>query len=159
MLVFRGVLLPTTIVHEFQNQIGKTWTTQDVENDSDSAFDEDFIDRPGYIYLPGATSTSESFKVALDFARAPSNQSSDSLPLHSVLFVICLHNYEGFAGFRMNSAMFSAHPEEREILLVEGVNVAVLGIEDMYIDNTEVADPFWKDFNMKSVTVIYLYHM
>ena len=59
----------------------------------------------------------------------------------------------------MNSAMFSAHPEEREILLMEGVNVAVLGIEDMYIDNSEIADPFWKDFNMKSVTVIYLYHV
>ena len=30
MLVFRGALLPTTIVHEFQNQIGKRWTTEDV---------------------------------------------------------------------------------------------------------------------------------
>ena len=43
-------------------------------------------------------------------------------------------------------------------MLMEGVRVAVLGIEEMYIDNSEVADPFWKDFNMKSVTVVYLYH-
>ena len=43
-------------------------------------------------------------------------------------------------------------------MLMEGVCVAVLGMEEMYIDNTEVADPFWNDFNMKSVTVVYLYH-
>ena len=97
MLVFRGALLPTTIIHEFQNQIGKRWTKEDKPIGMD-------IDSPGYIHLPGATSTSESFKVALDFARAPANESADSLPLHSVLFVICLHNWEGFTGFRMNSA-------------------------------------------------------
>ena len=90
MLVFRGALLPTTIIHEFQNQIG---TRAQWNNDIS-----------GYIHLPGATSTLESFKVALDFARAPANESADSLPLHSVLFVICLHNFYGFTGFRMNSA-------------------------------------------------------
>ena len=102
-MVFRGALLPTTIIHEFQNQIGKRWTREDVEKE-DSYLVESYIGKPGYIHLPGATSTSESFKVALDFARAPANESADSLPLHSVLFVICLHNWNGFAGFRMNSA-------------------------------------------------------
>ena len=109
MLVFRGALLPTTIVHEFQNQIGKRWTKEDVEKE-DNILAEWDNNKPGYIHLPGATSTSESFKVALDFARAPTNQLADSLPVHSVLFVICLHNFQLLSGFRMNSAMFSAHP-------------------------------------------------
>ena len=153
MLVFRGALLPITIIHEFQNQIGKRWTKEDNEK-----YSWLIIDSPGCIHLPGATSTSESFKVALDFARAPPSQSAASEQLHSVLFVICLHNYERFNGFRMNSAMFSAHPEEREILLMEGVAMYVLGMEEMYIDNFESTDAFWKNFNMKTVTVVYLYH-
>ena len=103
MLVFRGALLPTTIIHEFLNQIGKRWTREDVKKKG-SIISESRIDSPGYIHLPGTTLTSESFKVALDFARAPANESADSLPLHSVLFVICLHNWGGFNGFRMNSA-------------------------------------------------------
>ena len=108
--------------------------------------------------MPGVTSTSESFKVALDFAKLPAEQTGDATDLHSVLFVICLHNYRGFHGFRMNSAMFSAHPEEREILLMEGVRMAVMGVEEMYIDNSDSDDMFWHDFNKKFITVIYLFH-
>ena len=58
----------------------------------------------------------------------------------------------------MNSALYGAHPEEQEILLMEGVQVAVLGVEDMHIDNSLSADPFWDDFNHKTVTVVYLFH-
>ena len=58
----------------------------------------------------------------------------------------------------MNSAMFSAHPEEREILLMEGVPMAVMSVEEMYIDNSDSDDMFWHDFNKKFITVIYLFH-
>ena len=65
------------------------------------------------IKLPGVTSTSLSYKVALNFAKFP----KDSIDHHdedlsSVLYVICLHNYEKYDGFRMNSALYSAHSEE-----------------------------------------------
>ena len=59
----------------------------------------------------------------------------------------------------MNSALYGAHPEEQEILLMEGVPVAVLGVEDMLIDNSLTADPFWDDFNHKTVTVVYLFQI
>ena len=84
MVVFRGVLFPTKHIFEFQNQIGKRrWTPEDIQAGKDG-------NMAGYVHLPGVTSTSESFKVALDFARAPSNKSLDCANLHSVLFVICL---------------------------------------------------------------------
>ena len=112
----------------------------------------------GCIHLPGVTSTSESFKVALNFAKLPVDQATSASHLQSVLFVICLQNYTGFSGFRMNTGMFSAHPEEREILFMEGVQVAVMGVEEMYIDNSESDDVFWRHFDKKTITVIYLFH-
>jgi len=112
----------------------------------------------GYINLPGNTSTSESYRVALQFAKASMGDKNTTEEHHSTLFAICLHNYHSFNGFRMNSALFSAHPDEKEILLVEGVKVAVLGVEDIYIDNSWSDDEFWLDFNKKTITVIYLFH-
>lgn len=58
----------------------------------------------------------------------------------------------------MDSALYGAHPEEKEIILVEGVEMAVLGIEDMLIDNSLSGDDFWTDFNNKNITVIYLFN-
>ena len=115
------------------------------------------VDMAGTICMPGMTSTSESFKVAMNFAKQPAG-TDNPMNLQSVLFVICLHNYHGFYGLRLNSAMYSAHPEEREILLTEGAPMFVMGVEEMYIDNFESDDIFWADFNMKSINVIYLFH-
>ena len=111
----------------------------------------------GYINLPGTVSTSESFRVALQFARVPKD-TKESDDLHSVLFAICIHNYDNYNGFRMNSALFSAHPQEKELLLIEGAPAAVLGVDEIYIDNSSSGDDFWKDFNKKTVYVIYLFH-
>ena len=105
------------------------------------------------------TSTSTSYRVALQFAKATAEPTTaKAKTLQSVVFAICLQNYDGFDGFRMNSALYGAHPEEQEILLCEGVEVAVLGVEDMHIDNSLSGDPFWDDFNHKTVTVVYLFH-
>ena len=71
------------------------------------------------MHLPGVTSTSLSFRVALEFAKKYSN-STKSKDLQSVIFAICLHNWIGFKGFRMNSALFGSHPEEKEIMIMEG---------------------------------------
>ena len=105
------------------------------------------------------TSTSTSYRVALQFAKAATKSTTTKAKtLQSVIFAICLHNFHRFDGFRMNSALYGAHPEEQEILLVEGLRVAVLGVEDMLIDNSLSVDPFWDDFNHKTVTVVYLFH-
>ena len=143
VLVFRGALLPSSTIAHFAVEQGKT----------------NWDGKPGRIYLPGVTSTSLSFKVALQFAKvAHESMSANSKDLQSVLFAICLHNWKGFHGFRMDSALYGAHPGEQELLLCEGVRVAVLGVEDMLIDNSLGADPFWDDFNHKTVTVVYLFH-
>ena len=78
--------------------------------------------------------------------------------LHSTIFVICIHNYHGFEGFRMDSALFTAHPGEREVLLMEGATMAVLGVEEIYVDNSWTNDPFWTPFNNKHLNVIYLFN-
>merc|ERR1712127_1100629 len=113
--------------------------------------------KTGFINLPGVTSTSSSFRVALQFAK-PTQDSSKSKDLQSVLFAICLQNWSGFNGFRMNSALYGAHPEEKEIMLQEGVPMAVLGVEEVQIDNVLSGDDYWADFNMKTVTIVYLFH-
>ena len=59
----------------------------------------------------------------------------------------------------MNSAVYGAHPEEQEILFMEGLKVAVLGAEDYFIDNSLDSDSFWDDFNHKTITVVYLFHI
>ena len=121
------------------------------------ALTADDVNMAGYVNLPGSTSTSESFRVALQFAKAPLDADERS-NLRSTLFVICIHNYGGFNGFRMDSALFSAHPGEREDLLIEGAPMAVLGVEEIYVDNAWTNDPFWTSFNNKHLNVIYLFN-
>ena len=58
----------------------------------------------------------------------------------------------------MNSALYSAHPQEKEVLLVEGAPMAVMGLEDFYIDNQMQTETFWDGFNKKTITVVYLFH-
>ena len=108
----------------------------------------------GYVCIPGAHSTSVSFKVALEFAFS----SQDTEGLIPTLFVLVCHNYLAFCGFRMDSALHSAHPHEQEVLLMEGSQVAVVGTDDFVIDNRLTsADPFWEPFTNKVIHVVYLF--
>ena len=58
----------------------------------------------------------------------------------------------------MNSDCFSAHPDEREVLLTEGAGVIVMGSEEFLIDNGHTGDSFWDTLNGKKITVIYMFH-
>ena len=96
---------------------GQLWGKSliDIENDQKDfkkakwqELTPEMLREAGYIHLPGATSTSVSFKVALNFA-LPSNDNKFHVP---TLFVICCHNFDAFTGFRMDSALHSAHPTE-----------------------------------------------
>lgn len=78
--------------------------------------------------------------------------------LNIVVFAICLQNWKGFNGFVLDSAFYSAHPDEKQVVLMEGIRVFVVRVEDILIDNSLDADIFWKDLNHKTITVIYLFH-
>lgn len=76
-----------------------------------------------------------------------------------VLFVICIQNWIGYNAFRLNSAQFSAHPGEHEVILNEGFPLAVIAREDLNLDySKKTEDPYWSDFNGKKLTVFYLFN-
>ena len=54
--------------------------------------------------------------------------------------VISVRNYEGFCGFRLNSADYSAHPEENEYIFMEGLQLVVLKIEKVKV-NSQLINP------------------
>ena len=102
-LLFRGALLPPHAVAKFAmmqgrglynvtkiDQSGKEWGKSLLGGD-DAKWEELTQEKKmlaGFVCLPGATSTSVSFKVALEFAM-PSQNANHHVP---TLFVICCHN-------------------------------------------------------------------
>ena len=106
--------------------------------------------------MPGNTSCTFSLRVGLDFGKTKSDQT------RTVLFVVCVWSAGNFQGFRLNTTAYSAHAHEKEVLFMEGVKVHVMGVEDVLIDNSkddkDQEDPFWADFNGKTITIVYLYH-
>ena len=58
----------------------------------------------------------------------------------------------------MNSNSFSAHSDEREVLLMEGAPIAVIGCEEVLIDNSHLDQSFWNNLNGKKITVVYMFH-
>ena len=118
---------------------------------------------PGFVSMQGCVSVYQNFRQALNYGKTNDKYMS------TVLFVFVMQNYVAdlpystdriedfpFSGFRFNCPSYSAHHEEREFILMEGINMIVLYVEELLIDNTELGDPFWDDFNGKTVTVIYL---
>jgi len=76
----------------------------------------------------------------------------------------------------INKSCYSAHPNEKEVILLEGIPFIIMGTDSIYVDNNAVAsdlgseeqdqgsdfdkldDPFWNDFNGESITVFYLFN-
>lgn len=108
--------------------------------------------QPHFIYMKGFTSTSESFTVALDYAKTKDKNKN------SILFVFCMHNYFSYSGFRLNSELYSAHSGEKEILLLEGAPVAVLGADEIRFGENHFRDELMEHYNGKILTVVYLLH-
>ena len=50
----------------------------------------------------------------------------------SVLFVICVHNFRPYTGFRLNNELYSAHAQDGEIVFTQGLKVMVIGHEKVY---------------------------
>ena len=87
-----------------------------------------------------------------------------------VLFAICMQNYHNFPGVRLNTPDLSSHPQEKEAILIEGVPMFVLGVEQKMVPlagtsslqeygNSESLlqdDYFWNQYRGKKVTIIHL---
>ena len=109
----------------------------------------------GHIKMQGNTSTSESFREALKFAKKKKIAEGKFM----VLFAMCCLNYTHYTGFRLNDKQFSAHPHEREVLFCEGTQVYVLDSEIIKIKNNNPNEQkFWEYYNDKEIIVIYLLH-
>ena len=124
-LLFRGSLMPPHAIAKFglmqgrplfnetyTDLNGKEWGKDlTIEEEDKMKWEELTPEKKklaGFVCLPGAQSTSVSWKVALEFA-LPSKDTQGHVP---TLFLICCHNYATFKGFRMDSALHSAHPYE-----------------------------------------------
>ena len=73
--------------------------------------------------LQNTIQITESYKAALE------NTITENTELVPVLFVHLVHNYYYFSGLRLASPFLSAHWSERELTLLEGSQVCVLGSE------------------------------
>lgn len=73
-----------------------------------------------------------------------------------VMFVISLQNYSNTAGFRVDDENYTAHFSDKEYLLKDGIQMWVLGLDEMYVENVDTEDALYKDFDGKKMTFIHL---
>ena len=129
-VVFRGAPLTREWVADWKDCVG----VAGMAHPRSKRVEPGLEDKPFYIHMQGHTSTSESFRVALEFGR-PSAQLKDRVP---TLFVIAIQNYRKYPGFRMNKPEFTAYPREQEVLLSEGANVFVAHVEEHVVHNKQL---------------------
>ena len=72
----------------------------------------------------------------------------------SVMFVFSIQNYNGFKCFSLNGEKYSAYPQEKEVILLDGTQVVVLKVEEVTISNT---DREFYHLNGKPLTIIHLF--
>lgn len=121
----------------------------------------------GHVKLRGMMSATENFRLAVT-----SSQGTEPGRVPT-LFVFCIHNFScwyPYYGFRMDRPSYSAHHFEREAILMDGVTMLVLKIEEFtikYDDDAHASDDdaededaakFWKDLAGLKLTVIYLFN-
>ena len=104
------------------------------------------------VYMPGTTSTSSSLGIALGFSKC---SIAEGL---SVLFVFFFQNYDGFKGFRLNQPEYSAFPYEEEFLLMEGIDVIVLAVDENIVMDCKTIDAVRNMYHDQTINVVYLYN-
>ena len=58
--------------------------------------------------------------------------------LQSVLFVMSIQNYKNYPGFRANTEDYSAYHHEKEIILMEGIRMFVMEVEEVKVDEKDI---------------------
>lgn len=118
--LYRGVQMREEWIQEWK---GKT-----------KSLDSKGVRQYQFARMNGYTSTTKCLLTGIDFSfglHDPDKQKN----LYPVLFVISVRNYDSFSGFRLDLDCYSAHPEEKEYLLMEGVKLWVLDVDDYTIKN------------------------
>ena len=112
---------------------------------------KDYLNNEGKQVCPaGNNSYSRYLTTALKFALK--NQAEDKKP---VLFLLLKENYLGTGSVMMNGEAYSRYPGEGEMLLVEGKEVIVLGIDsEILVLNKHES---FKNYFQKKLMVIYLF--
>lgn len=72
-----------------------------------------------------------------------------------VLFVMSVKNYKTFHGFRLSDNKYTAHEDDQEFLLMEGMGVQVLKVEELHI---KTSNWNYRELNDRILTIIHLYH-
>ena len=103
--------------------------------------------------MQGTTAATLNPRVALDFANC--NQKQVALGLRPVVFVLCMQNYYGFKGVRVNLTRYSSHHFEEEVLLMDGIKMFVVSVEEVTFQSE--IDSMQK-YNDKRLTLIYLFN-
>ena len=80
------------------------------------------------------------------------DQSKDKKP---VLFILLKGNQHGIGSVMMNGKAYSSYPSEGEMLLMEGMEVKILGLEERVKLNNKHEN--LKLFFKKLLMVVYLY--
>jgi len=152
-LLFRGCSLKKEWVNEWRDQVSRESVSMQGEPIAKQ------------LTLQGNTITFESFRVALNFARCKDNTglhthipydftNKETANECSVMFMISVQNYYGFNGFRLNGEKYSAYPLEKEVILLDGTQVAVMKVEDVKVNSN---DEDFKRLNGKTLTFIHLF--
>ena len=104
------------------------------------------------VCLPGTTSTSSSLGIALEFSKC------FIADIHHKGIVFFLSNYGGFRGFRLNQPEYSAFPHEEEFLLMEGIGVMVVAVDENMVMDCKTVDAVRNMYHGQTINVVYLYN-
>lgn len=143
-LLYRGAAMKDEWIDHWRDCVGM----QGLKEKNSLFIKDGHQEKPAYICMQGLTSTSQSLRTALSFGATQSKSRK------TVIFVMNIQNYAGFAGFRLNREEYSSHYYEKEVLLVEGIPMFVLGVEDIYLDLRKNNKTMWKDFNTDRKSVV-----
>ena len=88
--------------------------------------------------MQGPTVAFENVNAALKYNDSPENGEK------TILFVMCMHNYFHFNGFRLGHPKYSAHHEEGMTVLMEGSEFDLIDIEEH------------KKWGEDPITIVYL---
>lgn len=122
---------------------------------------EDYKDKIGsMVNILGTISTSMKLSIGLEYSRYAKKY--DYVPGKSVLFVFLFKNHEYQKGFRLNQKEYTPYPNDEEFILLEGLKVAVLGVEEHVRieskdDEEDDIDYFDGRFPGQKINIIYLY--
>ena len=110
------------------------------------------------VNMPGTTSTSSNLGVALGFSKCSTSIEDIELTGKSVLFVFFFQNYTGFPGFRLNQPEFSAFPDEEVYLLMEGIRVRVLKVDENILMDCKTITAVKDMYDGQTINIVYLYN-